>query len=128
MRSERMLVHQPGAPELRMLCAIAQQAIGDALHNGVDHASFGGYRIEARRMHGGCGGYPLIELTLSAIGSAGFLDRVFIEVALRPRCGSACGICFSGAYVDTSRPTGSLVGCVSPFDARHASPETGQIS
>jgi hypothetical protein len=91
-----MLVSQPGAPELRMLRAIAQQAIGDALRTGADHASFRGYRIEARRMSGGYGGNPLIELTLSAIGSADFLDRVFIEVALRPQCASACGICFSG--------------------------------
>jgi hypothetical protein len=111
-----------------MLRAIAQHAIGDALRNGVDHASFRGYRIEARRMHGGCGGNPLIELTLSAIGSAGVLDRMFIEVALRPQCTSACGLFISGAHVDTPRPTGSLVGCVSPFDARHASPETGQMS
>ncbi len=128
MRPDRVLLPQPGAPELRMLRAIAQQAIGDALRTGADHASFRGYRIEARRLHGGCGGNPLIELTLSAIGEVGFLDRAFIEVALRPQCGSACGICFSGAHVDTSRPTGSLAGCVSPFDARHASPESGQIS
>ncbi len=123
-----VLAYQPSTPELRMIGAMVQQSICDALQHGEDRASFRGYRIEARRIDAVDGGNPFVTLTLSAEGGTGALDRLFMAVASRPKSGSACGICFSGAPAIASRCTESLVGCVSPFDARYASPESGQIS
>jgi hypothetical protein len=120
--------YQPSAAELRMLSVVAQQAIVDAWRCGIERAWFRGYRIEARRLDGVHGPSRFLVLTLSTVDTAGVLDRVLIEVAPRLNSGSACGIRFSRASADSARHTESLVGCVSPFDARYASPESGQIS
>ncbi len=120
--------YQPSAAELRMLSAVAQQAIVDAWRCGMERAWFRGYRIEARRLDGADGRSQFLVLTLGSVGGAGVLDRVFIEVAPRPNSGSACDLCFSRASAAASWRTESLAGCVSPVDARYASPETGQIS
>ena len=119
---------QPSAAELRMLSVVAQQAIVDAWQCGMERAWFRGYRIEARRLDGGHGPGRFLVLTLGSLDTAGVLDRVLIEVAPRSNSVSACGISFSRASADSARRTESLVGCVSPFDARYASPESGQIS
>ncbi len=120
--------YQPSVAELRMLSVVAQQAIVDAWRCGMERAWFRGYRIEARRLDGGHGPARFLVLTLGSLDTAGVLDRVLIEVAPRSNSVSACGISFSRASADSARRTESLVGCVSPFDARQASPESGQIS
>ncbi len=120
--------YQPSVAELRMLSVVAQQAIVDAWRCGMERAWFRGYRIEVRRLDGGHGRSQLLVLTLDSVDTAGALDRVLIEVAPRSNSVSACGISFSRASADSARRTESLVGCVSPFDARQASPESGQIS
>ena len=120
--------YQPSVAELRMLSVVAQQAIVDAWRCGRERAWFRGYRIEVRRLDGGHGRSQLLVLTLDSVDTAGALDRVLIEVAPRSNSVSACGISFSRASADSARRTESLVGCVSPFDARQASPESGQIS
>ena len=119
---------QPSVAELRMLSVVAQQAIVDAWRCGMERAWFRGYRIEVRRLDGGHGRSQLLVLTLDSVDTAGALDRVLIEVAPRSNSVSACGISFSRASADSARRTESLVCCVSPFDARYASPESGQIS
>ncbi len=120
--------YQPSVAELRMLSVVAQQAIVDAWRCGMERAWFRGYRIEVRRLDGGHGRSQLLVLTLDSVDTAGALDRVLIEVAPCSNSVSACGISFSRASADSARRTESLVGCVSPFDARQASPESGQIS
>ena len=71
---------------------------------------------------------------LTADGGAELLDRVRIAVAFRSDPGSACRIDHSRAPAIAARRAESLAGCVSPVDARYASPfarksaETGQIS
>ena len=120
--------YQPSVAELRMLSVVAQQAIVDAWRCGMERAWFRGYRIEVRRLDGGHGPGRFLVLTLGSLDTAGVLDRVLIEVAPRSNSVSACGISFSRASADSARRTESLVGCVSPFDARQASPESGQIS
>ena len=111
-----------------MLGAVVRQSICDAWQCGEDRAAFRGYRIETRRIEA-CGhGHPLLVLTFQATGSGSVLDRLFIAVALQPASGPALAISFDGVRILASHRTGSFVGCVSPFDARHASPETGQIS
>ena len=120
--------YPPGAPELRMLGAIARQSICDAWQRGEDRSAFQGYCIETRRIAAVDEGHALFVLTLRATGATGVLDRHVIAVAPHPIPGSAFPISFDGARTLASRRTESLVGCVSPFDARHASPETGQIS
>ena len=119
--------YQPSAAELRMLSAVAQQAIVDAWRCGMERAWFRGYRIEARRLDGADGRSHFLVLTLGSVGGARVLDRVLIEVAPHPNSGSACDLCFARASAASWR-TESLAGCVSPVDARYASPETGQIS
>jgi len=69
-----------------------------------------------------------VDLTLTADGGAELLDRVRIAVAFRSDPGSACRIDHSRAPSIAARRAESLAGCVSPVDARYASPETGQIS
>ena len=120
--------YQPSVAELRMLSVVAQQAIVDAWRCGMERAWFRGYRIEVRRLDGGHGRSQLLVLTLDSVDTAGALDRVLIEVAPCSNSVSACGISFSRASADSARRTESLVGCVSPIDARQASPESGQIS
>jgi len=111
-----------------MLSVVAQQAIFDAWRCGAERAWFRGYQIEARRLDRGDGRCNFLVLTLGTVGTAGALDRLLIEVAPGADPGSASALCFSRASVVAVRRTGSLVGCVSPFDARYASPESGQIS
>jgi hypothetical protein len=120
--------YQPSAAELRMLSVVAQQAIVDAWRCGVERAWFCGYRIEARRLDGPDGCSQFLLLTLGSLDTVGALDRVLIEVAPCSNSVSACCISFSQASAASARRTESLVGCVSPFDARYASPESGQIS
>jgi hypothetical protein len=55
------------------------------------------------------------------------LDRLFIAVAPYPIPGTRCDIRLKPVR-HLPRRTESPVGCVSPIDARNASPETGQIS
>ena len=120
--------YQPSDAELRMLSVVTQQAIVDAWRCGMERAWFRGYRIEARRLDRGDGRSHFLMLTLGTAGTAGVLDRLLIEVAPSANSGSASALCFSQASAAAARRTGSLVGCVSPFDARYASPESGQIS
>lgn len=120
--------YQPSRPELRMLGAVARQSICDAWQGGADRTAFHGYSIETRRIGRADDGHPLIILTLRATGVGGVLDRLFIAVASHPIAGSAFHISFDWTRASASCRTESLVGCVSPFDARHASPESGQIS
>ena len=120
--------YQPSRPELRMLGAVARQSICDAWLRGADRTVFHGYSIETRRIGRAGDGCPLLVLTLRATGVGDVLDRLFIAVASHPIPGSAFHISFDWTHASASRRTESLVGCVSPFDARHASPESGQIS
>ncbi len=128
MGDEPLREYQPSAAELRMLSVVAQQAIVEAWRCGKERARFRGYRVEARRLDGVHGRSQFLVLTLGTVDTAGVLDRVLIEVAPRSNSGSACGISFWRASAATARRTKSLVGCVSPCDARYASPESGQIS
>ena len=120
--------YQPSNAELRMLGAILFQCIGDACKLGMDRVRFRGYRIEARRIDGADGGHPQLMLTLWVTGAVGVLDRMFIAVALYPIPGAGFDIRFKCVRNLSPRRTESPVGCVSPTDARHASPETGYVS
>jgi hypothetical protein len=111
-----------------MLGAVARQSVCDAWQRGADRTAFHGYSIETRRIGVAGDGHPLLVLTLRATGAACVLDRLVIAVASHPIPGSALPIRFDWARALASRRTESLVGCVSPFDARHALPESGQIS
>ena len=111
-----------------MLGAVVRQSIYDAWHRGADRTAFHGYCIETRRIGMADDGHPLLVLTLRSTGAVGLLDRLFIAVASHPIPGSAFHISFDWTRALASRRTESLVGCVSPFDARHALPESGQIS
>jgi hypothetical protein len=111
-----------------MLGVIARQSIRDAWQRGEDRTAFHGYCIETRRIGTAADGHTLLMLTLRATGDAGVLDRLFIAVASHQLPGSAFHISFDWMRALAARRTESLVGCVSPFDARHASLETGQIS
>jgi len=122
------VVYQPSGLEMRMLGAVARQSICDAWQRGEDRTAFHGYCIETRRIGTVDDGHPLLVLTLRATGAVGVLDRLFIAVASHPIPGSAFHINFDWTRALAPRRTESLVGCVSPFDARHASPESGQIS
>ena len=111
-----------------MICAMAHAALIGAARHGKDCTSFRGFRIDANRVRTDGGEGTLIEVTLSAAGGAALLDRVLIEVARHAHLGSACAIEPTAAGPVAPRRTAFLAGCVSPFDARYASPETGQIS
>jgi hypothetical protein len=111
-----------------MLGAVARQSICEAWQRGADRTAFHGYSIETRRIGMADDGHGLLVLTLRATGTVGVLDRLLIAVASHPIPGSAFPISFDWTRALASRRTESLVGCVSPFDARKASPETGQIS
>lgn len=111
-----------------MLRVLAQDALADAASHGVEQLSFHGYSIEAKRLSTAGVGRAFIELTLTAGSGAELLDRVRIAVAFRSDVGSACRIDHSHALANAMRRAESLAGCVSPVDARYASPETGQIS
>ena len=116
-----------------MLGAIMFQCIRDAWRLGQDRVRFLGYcieakRIEARRIDGGGATEPHLVLTLRLAGVPGVLDRMFIAVAPYPIPGTRCDIRMQVVRHRPLRRTDSPVGCVSPIDARNASPETGQIS
>ena len=126
--------YQPSTAELRMLGAILFQSIRDAWEMGVDRTRFRGYSIEARRIDAADGGHPQLVLTLRIAGAAGVvgvsavLDRLFIAVAPYPIPGTGCDIRLNCVRTFVPRRTESPVGCVSPIDARYASPETGHVS
>jgi hypothetical protein len=103
-------------------------ALAAALLHGFDRISFHGYCIEARRFSAAGAERASVDLTLTADGGAELLDRVRIAVAFRSDPASACRIDPLHARAVAARQTESLVGCVSPVDARYASPEAGQIS
>jgi len=133
-RESTTLAYQPGDAELRMLGALLFQSIRDAWHRGRDQVRFRGYCIEVMRVDGAAcmdragAGHPLLMLTLRIAGAPGVLDRVFIAVAPYPTPGAGCDIRLQPVRPLPPRWTESPVGCVSPFDVRNASPETGQIS
>ena len=126
--------YQPSTAELRMLGAILFQSIRDAWELGVDRTRFGDYCIEARRVDAADGGHPQLVLTLRVAGAPGVvgvsavLDRLFIAVAPFPIPGTGCDIRLQRVRNFVPRRTESPVGCVSPIDARYASPETGLFS
>ena len=126
--------YQPSTAELRMLGAILFQSIRDAWEMGVDRTRFRGYSIEAWRIDAADGGHPQLVLTLRVAGAAGVvggsavLDRLFIAVAPYPIPGTGCDIRLKCVRHLSPRRTESPVGCVSPIDARNASPETGHFS
>ena len=126
--------YQPSCAELRMLGAILFQSIRDAWELGVDRTQFRGYCIEARRVDAVDGGHPQLVLTLRVAGAAGVVglsavqERLFIAVAPYPIPGTRCDIRLKCVRSFVPRRTESPVGCVSPIDARNASPETGHFS
>jgi hypothetical protein len=111
-----------------MLRVLVHDALAAALLHGFDRISFHGFCIEARCLSASGADPACMALTLTADGGAELLDRVRIAVAFRSDPGSACRIDPLHALPVTARQTESLAGCVSPVDARYASPETGQIS
>lgn len=131
--------YQPSATELQMLGALLLQSIRDAWVHGVDRVRFRGYCIEARRIEtrviearrfdaGADGGHPQLMLTLRVAGAPGVLDRMFIAVAPYPIPGAGCDIHLQRVRTLAPRWIESPVGCVSPIDARNASPEAGHVS
>ncbi len=126
--------YQPSTAELRMLGAILFQSIRDAWELGIDRTKFRGYCIEARRVDAADGGHPQLVLTLRVAGAPGVvgvsavLDRLFIAVAPYPIPGTGCDIRLKCVRNLSRRRTESPVGCISPIDARNASPETGHFS
>ena len=108
-----------------MLGAILFQSIRDAWHRGRDRATFRGYCVEAMRIDAAGDGHPLLMLTLRIAGAPGVLQRVFIAVASYPIPGAGFDISLQPVRNLSPRWTESPVGCVSPFDVRNASPETG---
>jgi hypothetical protein len=111
-----------------MLRVLAYDALANAVLRGFDRVSFHGYCIEARPLSTSGADVASVELMLTIDGDAELLDRVRIAVAFRLEEGSACRIDHSHAPATAARRAESLAGCVSPVDARYASPETGQIS
>ncbi|MCO5108798.1 MAG: hypothetical protein M9907_17195 [Burkholderiaceae bacterium] len=111
-----------------MLRALARELLADAVVQGAACASFHGYGIAARRLSAAGAVSTFVELTLAGGSGAELLDRVRIAVAFRSDPGSACRIDHSRVPAIAARRAESLAGCVSPVDARYASPETGQIS
>lgn len=123
--------YQPSDFELRTLGAILFQSIRDAWQSGQDRVWFRDYCIEARRIDVAdvaIGGHSLLMLTLRIAGVAAMLDRRFIAVAPYPIPGAGFDIELIRVRTVAQRRLRSHVGCVSPIDARNASPETGQIS
>ena len=111
-----------------MLRALVHDALAAALLHGFDRISFHGFCIEARCLPASGADPACMALTLTADGGAELLDRVRIAVALPSDPGSACRIDPLHAPAIAACQADSLAGCVSPVDARYASPETGQIS
>ena len=111
-----------------MLRVLAHDALAAAMLHGFERISFHGYCIEARRLFAPGTEVASVDLVLTADGGAELLDRVRIAVAFPSDPGSACRIDPLHAPAIAARRVESLAGCVSPVDARYASPETGQIS
>ena len=111
-----------------MLRVLVHDALAAALLHGFERISFHGYCIEARRLSAAGAERASVDLALTVDGGAELLDRVRIAVAFRSDPGSACRIDHLHAPAIAARRAESLAGCVSPVDARYASPETGQIS
>ena len=111
-----------------MLRVLVHDALAAALLHGIERISFRGYCIEARRFSAAGAEGASVDLALTANGGAELLDRVRIAVAFPSDLGSACRIAPLHALPVAARRAESLAGCVSPVDARYASPETGQIS
>ena len=120
--------YPPNEAELRMLGALMLQSVRDAWLHGVDRVRFRGYCIETRRVDAVGGGHPQLMLTLRVTGGVGVLDRMFIAVAPYPIPGAGCDIRLQCVRPVAPLRTESPVGCVSPIDARNASPETGHFS
>lgn len=119
---------QPSDLELRNLGALLLQSVRDAWYCGHDRVRFRNYTIEARRVDGADGAPPRLLLTLRVAGSMGVPDRLFAAVAQFPSPGTRCHIRLKPACESPVLLAESPVGCVSPIDARNASPETGQFS
>ena len=111
-----------------MLNVLAREALAAAVLHDAAQLSFRGYRIDARRLRAAGADGALVEITLAVDGGDAPLDRVRIAVASRSDPRSACRVDFLHAPSMAACTTESLAGCVSPVDARYASPETGQIS
>ncbi len=111
-----------------MLNVLAREALAAAVLHDAAQLSFRGYRIDARRLGTTGADEAIVEITLARSRGGEPFDRVRIAVASRSDAGSAWrtdSLHTPGTAVCT---TESLAGCVSPVDARYASPETGQIS
>ena len=126
--SSALPAYQPSNAELRMLGASVFQSVRDACKRGKDRVWFRGYCIEARRIDASNGDHPQLLLTLRVTGVSVLLDRLFIAVAPYPIPGTRCDIHLKCARIFVPLRTESPVGCVSPIDARNASPETGHFS
>lgn len=111
-----------------MLCVLAREALAVATLHGAAQLSFRGYRVAARRICATGANEALVEITLAGNRGGEPLDRVRTAVASRSDAGSAWRIDSLHAPTTAVCATESLAGCVSPVDARYASPETGQIS
>lgn len=111
-----------------MLCVLAREALAVATLHGAAQLSFRGYRVAATRLRAAGADSAFVEITLAGNRGGEPLDRARIAVAFRSDPGSACRIDHSHAPATAARRAESLAGCVSPVDARYASPETGQIS
>jgi hypothetical protein len=111
-----------------MLRLLVHDALAAALLHGFDRVSFHGYCIEARCLSASGAGLASVDLALTADGGADPLDRARIAVAFGSDPGSGCRTAALHALPVAVLRAESLAGCVSPFDARYASPEAGQIS
>lgn len=111
-----------------MLRVLAREVLADATLHGAAQLSFRGYRVAATRLCTAGTDGAFVEITLAGNRGGEPLDRVRIAVASRSDPRSACRVDFLHVPLMTACTTESLAGCVSPVDARYASPETGQIS
>lgn len=111
-----------------MLCVLAREALADATLHGAAQLSFRGYRVAATLLCAAGSDGAFVEITLAGNCVDEPLDRVRIAVASPSDPGSACRIDPLHAPAIAARRVESFAGCVSPVDARYASPETGQIS
>jgi hypothetical protein len=111
-----------------MLRVLAHAALADAVLHGAERLAFHGYRLEGRRLTDAGADRAIVELTLIGCDGVELLDRARIAVAFRSGAGSRCHNEPLHAPATAARRAESLAGCVSPIDARYASPETGQIS
>ena len=111
-----------------MLRVLAREALAFATLHGAAQLLFRGYRVAATRLCAAGADGAFVEITLAGNCGGEPLDRVRIAVAFRSDPGSASRIDHSHAPATVACQAESLAGCVSPIDARYASPETGQIS